>query len=331
MRTEPWAQELLTKNEWWTRLVANLHPLLLMIPLGLILVIVLVEVFGWLSFGKWRPITVLTLFMVVLFGSLAAISGLAMMEVDGNTGPNWITYMWFGIGALGAFALAFLCKVWGTLGNGRGFFYAIFLLGGLGALGYGAATVGQKVHNYNVVPAAEGEKVTPFGNQLEMQRVSAEYADLQVVADKTQQDLSTKTQELTVVTAEKTTLAGKLTAEQQKLQAAQNTAKQLEKTAADAQAKAKATEQKLVQMQKQLAEAQKAIMDKDKSAAEMKSSLEKAQKDLQAAQKAASEASNKAKTQEEGNKKLQSELEKLKKEMEKEPEAKKEEAEAESE
>ncbi len=277
LKDSEWIQGLLTSDEWVSRLIGNLHPVLMLIPIGLILLVVLVEILGWFSFGKWKPVTLFALFLSVITSIFAALSGLVLMKLEGNSGPEWTQYMWYGIGVMGALTLSFLCKIWGKNGNGRGFLYAIFLLGGAAALGYGGYTYGQKVHGYSLIPSTD-DIASPFQNKIAMEKMSASIAELEASGEQMKTEISTKEQKITELsevqkktetnyrselqqrtTAEKSNkdLKTQIQAAQTKISAAEKKAAQAEKKAADIQKKFVAAQKSVAEAQKQNAEGKK--------------------------------------------------------------------------
>jgi len=315
-------QDLLAKDAWTSQLIGNLHPVLMLLPIGLIVLVVLVEILGWFSFGKWRPVTLFALFLVVMTTVLAAASGLVLMKLEGNAGPDWTQYLWYGIGAMGAFAFAFICKIWGKNGNGRGFFYAIFLLGGAAALGHGAYHYGQKVHSYSLVPSRD-TITTPFGNKLVREKLTTDISALEASTEKLEQGLVKKDQEIATVTSAKQTAETNFMGEQkkvaaaqkniadlnQKMAAAQKKSSEAEKKAADAQKKAVDSQKQLAAANKKLTEVQKSVAASQKKAQEAQAKIAGVQKQLQASQQ------EKQKLQQE-SKALQTQMAELKKKLE---------------
>ncbi len=275
LRESDFLQNLIAKDEWASRLIANLHPVFMLIPIGIALMVVLIEIFGWLSFGKWKPVTVFALFLTVMISILACLSGLVLMQLEGISGSDWTQYMWYGIGATSALALAFIFKIWGKNRNGRGFLYAIFLLGGISLLGYGGYTYGQKVHGYNLVPSRDEVK-SPFMQKNEMERMTTEITELEAAAATMTTDLSTKDQKIAEVTAVQSQVHAALVAEQNKLKASS-------KQVAELQGKVAAGE-KLLQESKTLAEQLKQELE----------NLKKQQTELQQKAAAAEAAQQKA-------------------------------------
>ena len=278
-------QNFLTQDEWTAQLIANLHPVLMLFPIGLFFLVVLVEILGWFSLGKWKPVTLFALFLGVFISILAAASGLVLMELEGNDGPQWTQYLWYGIGAMAAFALAFIFKIWGKDGNGRGFIYAIFLLGGAAALGYGGYMYGQNVHAYTVVPSPKEIK-SPFGNHLLRKEMSAEIETLEAGAAEHELKLSAKQEEIVSLTSVKTALEGQVKTGKTKLTAEASKAKELNNKLVAAMKSEADAKQQAAKAQKALLDAQKSAKEAAKKSTQLTQELQKVkQQEGQKAQK----------------------------------------------
>ncbi len=276
LRNGEFFAELLAKDSWKSRLIGNLHPILAMIPLGLITGVVVAEIAGWLSFGKFHPMTRLTLFLAVITGTLAAASGLVFMKLEGNSGPTWNAYLWFGIGSLVAFALAYLTKIWAVNARGRGVVYAIFLLGGAAALVYGGLIYGQQVHRYTIEPAED--LGTPYGAIRSEREASARLAQLETKGQSLSTDLSKKNGEIANLTKSAGALQTSLNQEKQKF--------------AGASKELATTRKSLSEVKKQQAGTMKQVEQAKKQAANLKKALEEAKKREAELQKKAGAMSN---------------------------------------
>ncbi len=133
--------------KWWVTNIGEYHPIILHLPIGIIFLTVFMEVCGWLSFGRFKPMTTLGLFLAIITGALACVTGYFDMIVEGFKGEDWDDHMWAGIGFVGVLALAFLVKVWGMRNGSRGPVYGILLFGAAGVMGFGAHIGGEKTHN----------------------------------------------------------------------------------------------------------------------------------------------------------------------------------------
>jgi len=290
LRNGEFIQNLLTKDESMSRLIANLHPIFMLLPIGLILMVLLSEIFGWLSFGKWKPMNVFALCLAVITAILAALSGVVMMLLDGNSGDSWTQYLWYGVGAAAALSVAFVLKIWGRNGNGHGFFYAIFLLGAAGLLGYGGVHYGKKVHSYSLVPSEENSG-TPFGWKKEMTKMGSDISELESAGEEMKSDLSEKEQKIAETSKSLETMK----------QAYQGEQKKRAKVETDAAA-----------LKAKVDESAKQIKQKDAQAMKLQNELNKAKQDL-AGLKKRFDAEVAQKTKQQGeNAKLKGELQKQK-------------------
>lgn len=141
----------IANSEWWMENIGEYHPLILHLPIGIVFLTVLMEVCSWLSFGKYRPMTSVGLFLAVITGALACATGYVDMQIGGYTGEDWDNHMWAGIGFVGVLGLALLAKLWGRRSASKGPIYGILLFAAAGIMGFGAHIGGEKVHKTDPV------------------------------------------------------------------------------------------------------------------------------------------------------------------------------------
>lgn len=141
--------------EWWVENIGEYHPLILHLPIGIVALVVLMEVCSWLSFGRYRPMTGVALFLAFVTGALACVTGFFDLSVGGYSaetwGDPWFDHMAYGVIFVGVLGLAFLAKIWGRRNGSRGPIYGILLLGAAGLMGWGAHIGGVKVHKTDPV------------------------------------------------------------------------------------------------------------------------------------------------------------------------------------
>lgn len=151
---------LLEAPEWWTENIGEYHPLILHLPIGIVFLTMVMEVCRWLSFGRYRPMTGVGLFLAFVTGAFACLTGFFDMKVSGMKAESWddawFQHMWMGIIFVGVLGFAFLAKIWGERRGARGPMYGILLFGAAGIMGYGSHIGGMKVH-----------KTDPVANTLE--------------------------------------------------------------------------------------------------------------------------------------------------------------------
>ncbi len=155
---------LLEAPEWWTENIGEYHPLILHLPIGIVFLTIFMEVCRWLSFGRYRPMTGVGLFLAFITGTFACVTGFFDMKVSGMKAESWddawFQHMWMGIIFVGVLGLAFLAKIWGNRSGSRGPVYGILLFGAAGVMGYGSHIGGVKVHKTDpVVNTLEGLKI----------------------------------------------------------------------------------------------------------------------------------------------------------------------------
>ena len=143
-------KEILDSNAWWVPNIGEYHPLILHLPIGIVALTVFMEVCRWLSFGRYRPLTGVGLFLAFLTGVFACVTGLVDLKVEGMVHDDWdddmYKHMWMGIAFVVVLGLAFLAKIWGGRSGKRGPLYGVLLFGSAGILGYGANFGGQQTH-----------------------------------------------------------------------------------------------------------------------------------------------------------------------------------------
>lgn len=148
--------EFLNSPTWFAELSGNLHPVVLHLPIGILSLVVLMEVSGWLSFGRYQPRTGLPLGVAFVTGVFACLSGFLDMQIDGMTQEVWVDHMWAGIAFAVVLGFAALAKLWSVRVQLKKAVYPVLLLAATGVMGYGAHLAGEEVHG-KLVPASAPE------------------------------------------------------------------------------------------------------------------------------------------------------------------------------
>lgn len=145
--------KLLSSDDKYLAVFGNMHPLVLHLPIGIVFLTLVMECLGWISFGRYRPVTSVGLFLAVFTGALACVTGYVDMHTDGYASNDiwdfnkpWNRHMWLGILFVAVLALAFLSRVWGGSKGSRNPIYAILLFISAGVMGFGAHIGGEEVH-----------------------------------------------------------------------------------------------------------------------------------------------------------------------------------------
>ncbi len=168
---------ILDSDHWWVPNVGEYHPLILHLPIGIVALTVTMEICSWLSFGRYRPMTGVGLFLAFIAGAFACVTGLFDMTVDGLKADDWgddmYKHMWMGITFVGVLGLAFLAKIWGRRNASRGPVYGILLLGSAGVMSYGAHFGGLETHGADPIENTlkglgliGGEEEVPVGGEI---------------------------------------------------------------------------------------------------------------------------------------------------------------------
>ena len=146
---------ILNSDAWWVPNVGEYHPLVLHLPIGIVFLTLVMEVCSWLSFGRYRPMTGLALFLAFVMGAFSCATGLFDLKVEGVAHNDWsddmFKHMWLGIIFVGILGLAFLAKIWGRHSGSRGPVYGILLFGAAGVLAYGAHFGGLETHKVDPI------------------------------------------------------------------------------------------------------------------------------------------------------------------------------------
>lgn len=151
----------LSSDDKYLAVFGNMHPLVLHLPIGIVFLTLVMEVFGWISFGKYRPVTTMALFLAVFTGALACFTGYVEVITDGESMAKWNNHMWAGIAFVGVLGLALLSRVWGESKGSRNPVYAILLLISTGVMGFGAHLGGEEIHGDPLAPIFSKAKEKP--------------------------------------------------------------------------------------------------------------------------------------------------------------------------
>ena len=151
---------LLASDDKYLMVFGNMHPLMLHLPIGIVFLTVMMECLGWISFGKYRPVTTVGLFFAVITGVLACVTGYVDMHTDGYASEKifdfektWNRHMWLGIVFVAILSLAFLSRVWGGGKGSRNPIYAILLFISAGVMCLGSHIGGEEIHGATGVEA----------------------------------------------------------------------------------------------------------------------------------------------------------------------------------
>lgn len=163
--TEGNVGRLLLQDHLYNQVFGNMHPLVLHLPIGIVFLTVVMECLGWISFGKYRPITNLGLFFAIITGAIACVTGFVSMHNGKNPNADvWNDHMWAGIAFVGLLSLAFLARIWRPQKGSRNPVYAVFLFAAAGVMGYGSHLAGEEIHGptgvENIINELSGKKTS---------------------------------------------------------------------------------------------------------------------------------------------------------------------------
>lgn len=126
----------------WTEFFGTLHPLVLHLPIGIVILVVTMEVLGWMSFGRYRPQTILPL-GIGLLSAVAALSLGYLLFMTGDYGKGTLDreigkHLWGTIAFTVLLAAAFTAKIWNAYNGRRPALYGALLMASVTALTIGA-------------------------------------------------------------------------------------------------------------------------------------------------------------------------------------------------
>ena len=137
--------ETLALNNW-TEFLGDLHPVVLHLPIGVFMLVLMMELAGLLSFGKWKPQTAFPLFIGVISAVVAVIFGCLLLRQGNRTLDEAFWHMWASIGFTVVGTLAFLAKIWANHSGTKSPIYGILLMITVGLLGWSGLQGGDMTH-----------------------------------------------------------------------------------------------------------------------------------------------------------------------------------------
>lgn len=122
----------------WTAFFGTLHPLVLHLPIGIVILVCTMELLGWLSFGRYRPRTTMALGIGLLSAATAVVFGY-LLFMSGDYGKAAIDrgigrHMWGSIAFTALLAAAFAAKLWNDYDGRRPALYGTLLAAAIGTL-----------------------------------------------------------------------------------------------------------------------------------------------------------------------------------------------------
>lgn len=113
----------------WGKFLGRFHPVTLHLPIGMLVMVILLELGRWLRRGKGGS-TLVPMFFTAGASVLAALLGFLLYQGQVDDYPRELaeSHLWWGLGFAAATVLVFLGKCWVDLLDGRG---AGIYLGGL--------------------------------------------------------------------------------------------------------------------------------------------------------------------------------------------------------
>ena len=131
----------------WTTFFGDLHPVVLHLPIGIFVLIVGMEMVGWLSCGKWKPQTAFPLFLGVVSAVVSVFCGYFLYLQGDRPGAEVFNHLWSSIAFTVIATLAFVSKLWAGHSGDKSPIYGILLLLAVGMMGYAGHEGGKMTHN----------------------------------------------------------------------------------------------------------------------------------------------------------------------------------------
>ena len=130
----------------WTTFYGELHPVILHLPIGIFILVFIMEIVGLLSFGKWKPQTQFPLFLGVVGAVLAVIFGCLLIQQGDQSMDEAIWHLWGSIAFTVVGTLAFLAKIWATRSGASSPIYGILLIASIALLLWSSHIGGVMTH-----------------------------------------------------------------------------------------------------------------------------------------------------------------------------------------
>jgi uncharacterized membrane protein len=126
----------------WTEYIGSLHPLILHMPIGIVILVVTLEVLGWMSLGRYKPQTTVPLAIGLLSAVAASILGY-LLFMTGDYGKGTLDrgigqHLWGTITFVVLLSAAFTAKIWNVYDGKKPVLYGCLLMAAIGALTLGA-------------------------------------------------------------------------------------------------------------------------------------------------------------------------------------------------
>ncbi|MEZ5324132.1 MAG: c-type cytochrome domain-containing protein [Verrucomicrobiales bacterium] len=126
----------------WTEYFGTLHPMILHMPVGIVILVVTLESLGWMSFGRYKPQTTLALAIGLLSAVAAATLGY-LLFMTGDYGKATLDrgigqHLWGTIAFIVLLSAAFAVKLWNDYDRRKPVLYGFLLIAATGALTLGA-------------------------------------------------------------------------------------------------------------------------------------------------------------------------------------------------
>ncbi|MFC7335792.1 c-type cytochrome domain-containing protein [Haloferula chungangensis] len=150
----------------WVTYLGRFHFVVLHLPIGMLLLVILMEL-GKLFRKDKGSSTLVPMFFTATSAVVAVVIGFLLYQSGDDNSELIRDHMWWGIGFASATVAAFILKNWVDLAGGRGnFFYLLTLLASAGVMGVASHDGGESVHGKGYLRKEEPAEVRELINQI---------------------------------------------------------------------------------------------------------------------------------------------------------------------
>lgn len=142
----------------WRVFFGDLHPVVVHLPIGIFILVLVMELAGLLSFGKWKPQTSFPLFIGIVSAVVAVIFGCLLFGQEDRSLEQVFWHLWGSIAFTVVAILAFLAKIWAKHSGTKSPIYGILLMITIGLLAWSSHGGGVMTHGdpFVTLPWEEG-------------------------------------------------------------------------------------------------------------------------------------------------------------------------------
>lgn len=142
--------EITTTPPNWALMLGRFHPIVVHLPIGILMLVFIFELFCLLRGGerRWGPSSLLALFIATAGACQGVVFGILLARSGGYEGPNFFMHQALCTAMAAVMLIALFLRLSAMSSGGRGvmFFYRLFLMLSLGLMSIGAHFGANMVH-----------------------------------------------------------------------------------------------------------------------------------------------------------------------------------------